>query len=310
MRSFVGYDVLIDSFKQRCKKGNLSHAQLISGEDGIGKSILAEILAKLILNGDFNREYIDIIHYKPSKASFGVDDVRNIIDEVNKKPFEGDNKVIIIHDGNKLTIQAQNALLKTIEEPPKGVYIIILCENLELILDTIKSRCEIYKLTPLSKEELYKYIELEGYEYSNEQIVSAIAFSEGIPGRIDRYFKDETLKEVRNKIVDLLFAVIENDIETVLDKESVLLDYKDNKEEALNLIASIVRDILINKEVYNDELLINGDKIEDIKKLTNEMSFKKINNFLVKIEEARRNIKSNVSWAMTVRVMLMGFMEG
>ena len=201
-------------------------------------------------------------------------------------------------------------MLKTIEEPPKGVYIIILCENLELILDTIKSRCEIYKLTPLSKEELNKYIQIKEYEYSNEQIMSAIAFSEGVPGRIDRYFNDEKLKEVRDKIVDLLFSIINNDVEAVLDKESVLLDYKDNKEEALNLMSSIVRDVLINKEVYNDELIINGDKIEDIKKLTNEMSFKKINNFLVKIEEARRNIKSNVSWAMNVRVMLMGFMEG
>ena len=168
----------------------------------------------------------------------------------------------------------------------------------------------LYKLTPLSKEELNKYIQIKEYEYSNEQIMSAIAFSEGVPGRIDRYFNDEKLKEVRDKIVDLLFSIINNDVEAVLDKESVLLDYKDNKEEALNLISSIVRDVLINKEVYNDELIINGDKIEDIKKLTNEMSFKKINNFLVKIEEARRNIKSNVSWAMNVRVMLMGFMEG
>ncbi len=152
MRKFIGHSDLIRNFNQRCRNGTLSHAHLISGEDGIGKSVLASNLAKLILNGDLDREYVDIIHYKPVKASFGVDDVRDIIDEVNKKPFEGDKKVIIIHQGNKLTVQAQNALLKTIEEPPIGVYIIILCESLELILDTIKSRCEIYKLTPLTKE--------------------------------------------------------------------------------------------------------------------------------------------------------------
>ena len=93
-------------------KNTLSHAHLIAGEDGIGKSKLANILAKLILNGDLEREYVDIINYKSSKASFGVDDVRDIIEEVYKKPFEGDRKVIIIHEGNKLTIQAQNALIK------------------------------------------------------------------------------------------------------------------------------------------------------------------------------------------------------
>ena len=152
MRKFIGYRDLVMNFNKRCSNGTLSHAHLICGEDGIGKSVLALNLAKLILKGDLDREYVDIINYKTEKASFGVDDVRAIIEEVQKKPFEGDKKVIIIHEGNKLTVQAQNALLKTIEEPPLGVYIIILCESLELVLDTIKSRCEIFKLTPLSKE--------------------------------------------------------------------------------------------------------------------------------------------------------------
>lgn len=310
MRNFVGHSSLIENFKNRCSNGNLSHAQLISGEDGIGKSILAEILGKLILNGDLNREYVDIINYKPSKASFGVDDVREIIDEVNKKPFEGDKKVIIIHQGNKLTIQAQNALLKTIEEPPTEVYIIILCESLELILDTIKSRCEIYKLTPLTKDELYKYIAIKGYDYSEEEKSSAIAFSEGIPGRIDRYFSDTELQELRDKIVDLLLQLTNNEIEAILENEEQLASYKQNKEEVINVLSSFIRDILVNKEVYNENLIINRDKIKEIERLTNEMSFKKLNKMLLGLQEARKNIKNNVSWAMTVRIMLMDFMEG
>ena len=310
MRNFVGHSSLIENFKNRCSNGNLSHAQLISGEDGIGKSILAEILGKLILNGDLNREYVDIINYRPSKASFGVDDVREIIDEVNKKPFEGDKKVIIIHQGNKLTIQAQNALLKTIEEPPTEVYIIILCESLELILDTIKSRCEIYKLTPLTKDELYKYIAIKGYDYSEEEKASAIAFSEGIPGRIDRYFSDTELQELRDKIVDLLLHLINSEIEAILEKEEQLVSYKQNKEEVINVLSSFIRDILVNKEVYNENLIINRDKIKEIEILTNEMSFKKLNKMILSLQEARKNIKNNVSWAMTVRIMLMDFMEG
>ena len=310
MRNFVGHSSLIENFKNRCSNGNLSHAQLISGEDGIGKSILAEILGKLILNGDLNREYVDIINYRPSKASFGVDDVREIIDEVNKKPFEGDKKVIIIHQGNKLTIQAQNALLKTIEEPPTEVYIIILCESLELILDTIKSKCEIYKLTPLTKDELYKYIAIKGYDYSEEEKASAIAFSEGIPGRIDRYFSDTELQELRDKIVDLLLQLTNNEIEAILEKEEQLVSYKQNKEEVINVLSSFIRDILVNKEVYNENLIINRDKIKEIERLTNEMSFKKLNKMILGLQEARKNIKNNVSWAMTVRIMLMDYMEG
>ena len=310
MRSFIGYRTLINNFKNRCINNTLSHAHLIAGEDGIGKSKLANILAKLILNKELDREYVDIINYKINKSSFGVDDVRNIIEEVSKKPFEGEKKVIIIHEGNRLTIQAQNALLKTIEEPPIGVYIIIFCESLELILDTIKSRCEIYKLTPLTKDELYEYIRVKGFNFNDNEIESAIAFSEGIPGRIDRYFNDNDLKELRSKIIQLIKKLSKNDLQIVLEEEESLITLKDNKEEVLNILSGFIRDILIYKEVENNSFIINGDKIQEINELTKEMSFKKLNNMIKTIEEARKNIKSNVNWGMTLRVMLMGFMEG
>ena len=310
MRDFIGHEALINNFKQRCLKNTLSHAHLIVGEDGVGKGKLANILAKFILNGDLDREYVDIINYSSEKSSFGVDDVRDIIEEVYKKPFEKDKKVIIIHEGNKLTIQAQNALLKTIEEPPKGVYIIILCESLELILDTIKSRCEIYKLKPLTKSELYEYIKIKKFNYYENEIKSAIAFSEGVPGRIDRYFNDDKLRELRNNIVILIKNLNKNDLEAILQQEESFSNLKNDKEEVLNIFGLFIRDILINKEIENDEFIINSDKLEDIKELTKEMSFKKLNNMIKTIEEARRNIKSNVSWGMTLRVMLMGFMEG
>lgn len=310
MRDFIGHEALINNFKQRCLKNTLSHAHLIVGEDGVGKGKLANILAKFILNGYLDREYVDIINYSSEKSSFGVDDVRDIIEEVYKKPFEKDKKVIIIHEGNKLTIQAQNALLKTIEEPPKGVYIIILCESLELILDTIKSRCEIYKLKPLTKSELYEYIKIKKFNYYENEIKSAIAFSEGVPGRIDRYFNDDKLRELRNNIVILIKNLNKNDLEAILQQEESFSNLKNDKEEVLNIFGLFIRDILINKEIENEEFIINSDKLEDIKELTKEMSFKKLNNMIKTIEEARRNIKSNVSWGMTLRVMLMGFMEG
>ena len=310
MRDFIGHEALINNFKQRCLKNTLSHAHLIVGEDGVGKGKLANILAKFILNGDLDREYVDIINYSSEKSSFGVDDVRDIIEEVYKKPFEKDKKVIIIHEGNKLTIQAQNALLKTIEEPPKGVYIIILCESLELILDTIKSRCEIYKLKPLTKSELYEYIKIKKFNYYENEIKSAIAFSEGVPGRIDRYFNDDKLRGLRNNIVILIKNLNKNDLEAILQQEESFSNLKNDKEEVLNIFGLFIRDILINKEIENEEFIINSDKLEDIKELTKEMSFKKLNNMIKTIEEARRNIKSNVSWGMMLRVMLMGFMEG
>ena len=310
MGQFIGHKNVIESFKKRADSGEISHAHIIVGEDGIGKSNLANKLARIILGKFEERDYIDIINYRCKKASFGVDDVREIVDEINKKPFEGDKKVIIIYDGNKLTVQAQNALLKTIEEPPKGVYIILLCESLELILDTIKSRCQIYKLTPLTKEDVRLYIDrINEDSFSQEEINAAIAYSEGMPGRAEAFLRDSSLKELRNTLVDLLFLITKSNPKELLDFEAKITVFKDKKEDILNILASFVRDIIIYKEIRDGNGIINGDKIESIKKIAMEMSYKKLNNIIDKIGEARRSLLSNSNFQLTIRVMLIGFME-
>ena len=285
MGQFIGHKNVIESFKKRADSGEISHAHIIVGEDGIGKSNLANKLSRIILGKFEERDYIDIINYRCKKASFGVDDVREIVDEINKKPFEGDKKVIIIYDGNKLTVQAQNALLKTIEEPPKGVYIILLCESLELILDTIKSRCQIYKLTPLTKEDVKLYIDRINEDgFSQEEINAAIAYSEGMPGRAEAFLRDSSLKELRNTLVDLLFLITKSNPKELLDFEAKITVFKDKKEDILNILASFVRDIIIYKEIRDGNGIINGDKIESIKKIAMEMSYKKLNIILIQVD--------------------------
>ncbi|MPM24809.1 hypothetical protein SDC9_71294 [bioreactor metagenome] len=209
-----------------------------------------------------------------------------------------------------MTVQAQNALLKTIEEPPKGVFIILLCESLELILDTIKSRCQIYKLTPLTKDEVKLYIERLGTEnYSNEEIKAAISYSEGIPGKAEKFLRDSSLKDLRNLLIDLLYILVNGNLQKLLDFEVKILSYKDKKEEILNILASFIRDIIVYKEVNEINVIINGDKIENIKQLAIEMSYKKLNKIIDKIGEARKTILSNSNFQLTIRVMLIGFME-
>lgn len=309
MGDFIGHSYIINSFKKRAVNKSLSHAHLIVGEDGIGKSKLARVFALQILGGIDTRQYVDIINYHPKKASFGVDEVRELIAEVNKKPFEGNKKVIIIHEGNKLTIQAQNALLKTIEEPPSGVFIIILCESLELILDTIKSRCQIYKLTPLSKSEITEYIENIKGNATKEEILAALAYSEGVPGRAERFLTDSNLRNLRQLLLDVLNEANNGAADVLLGYENLLLSYKDNKDEILNILTSFIRDIMVYKELNDISLIINGDKITHLKKLAIGMSYKKLNKILDKIKEARINLLSNSNFNITIRVMLIGFME-
>lgn len=309
MGDFIGHSDIINSFKKRAVNKSLSHAHLIVGEDGIGKSKLARIFALQILDAVDTRQYVDIINYRPKKASFGVDEVRELITEVGKKPFEGNKKVIIIHEGNKLTIQAQNALLKTIEEPPNGVFIIMLCENLELILDTIRSRCQIYKLTPLSKSEITEYIKNIKSNATEEEMLASLAYSEGVPGRAERFLTDSNLKSLRELLLDVLGESNNGAADVLLRYENLLLSYKDNKDEILSILTSFIRDIMVYKELNDTSLIINGDKIPHLKKLAIGMSYKKLNKILDKIREARINLLSNSNFVITIRVMLIGFME-
>lgn len=309
MKDFIGFRDIIYGFNKRADKNSLSHAHLIIGPDGIGKSIIANIFARKILGASDNRDYVDIINYKPKKASFGVDDIREIIEEVTKKPYEGDKKVIIIHQGSKLTVQAQNALLKTIEEPPLGVYIIILSESLELMLDTIKSRCQIYKLTPLDKQDMIKYIKRLG-ETQEDRILSALAYAEGVPGMAEKMLNDDNLSKLRDIIIELLKDVESKNSSIVLKYEDKLGAYKNEKEELLNLLTTFIRDIIIYKELEDRNMIINVDRCSEISELANALSYKKLNSMLDKIRETRVNLNNNTSYIMCISVMLIGFLEG
>lgn len=309
MRKIIGHKNIIDSINNRKLNDSFSHANLIIGNDGIGKSIIAKYISNQIIKGRDNVESVDIVKYYPSSASFGVDDVRNIINEVNKKPYEGDKKVLILYRCDKLTTQAQNALLKTIEEPPIGVYLLLLSDSLEAILDTIKSRCQVYKLTPLTKEEISMYIEERYINLTSEDKKAALAYSSGIPGKVDRFIEDQNLKNLRDICINLFEDILKREHDLILKYEDLLKNSKDEKFELLDILLSYIRDIMLFKELNNQKLIVNLDKVFKINDISRRMSYKKLNSMLEYIKEARINFSSNTNYSMTLSVLLMGFAE-
>ncbi len=142
-----------------------------------------------------------------NKSTIGVNSIRTLIEEINKKPYEGDKKVIIIYNADKMTVQAQNAFLKTIEEPPKNVTIFLLCENLEVILDTIKSRCQIHKLKTLNVDEMEEFLKINYPDLPLEEIRVIIAFSDGIPGKAEKFIGDNNFKDIRDITLEILLKL-------------------------------------------------------------------------------------------------------
>jgi len=201
----IGFKNIRESLRGASKSGTLAHSHILVGPDGIGKSPMARSLARLILDPDTDqvREYVDITEIRPKGKSIGVDEVRRIIGEANVMPFEGRRKVIIIYDAQLLTIQAQNGLLKTIEEPAAGVYFILLTQTLDTLLPTIQSRCAIHRLFPISREEMAEYINSQ-HHITDQSLDETIAIARGIPGEADSYIKDPKRREFYDFILEFL----------------------------------------------------------------------------------------------------------
>lgn len=307
----IGHNKIKDQIIKSIRSKEFSHAHIIVGEDGIGKSSIARETAAQILGKGSNDQCVDIIECKlrDNKKSIGIDEIKGIIEEVNKKPYEGNKKVIIVYSSDKITEVAQNAFLKTIEEPPNGIYLILLCEKLDSILDTIQSRCEVYKLNRLKDDDILRFLNRKNLNLSQEEQRSVIAFSDGIPGRAERFIEDSSLHQIRDTTVKLLLELQEEDIEFISKYSLFLFKHKHEWQEILTCILSYIRDVFIYKETGNKQLLINNDKFNDIKNIGEIFSFNKLNGIINIIKNARTKLEDNVNSGLVFDSMLVSMQE-
>ncbi|MBU3100805.1 MULTISPECIES: DNA polymerase III subunit delta' [Clostridium] len=307
----IGHSNIKNQITKAIQLDKLSHAHILVGEDGIGKSILAKNIGLMILGKNEDRQYVDLVEWQidKNKSTIGVGSIRTLIEEINKKPFEGDKKVIIIYNAHKMTVQAQNAFLKTIEEPPKNVTIILLCENLEVILDTIKSRCQIHKLKNLNIDEMKEFLSENYSDLSTDQIKVILAFSDGIPGKAEKFIKDNNFKDIRDITLEILLKLNSAKTEELIKYEKKLSNQKDDFYEILTAFLSYIRDTIIYKEVEEENLIINIDKLLTIKELANIFSFNKLNGIINIINDTRETLDRNVNPALAFEVMLLKMQE-
>lgn len=309
--SIIGHSDIKDQISKSIKLDKLSHAHLLVGEDGIGKSKLARNIGFKILGKTKDLQYVDLVEWRleKNKSTIGVNSIRTLIEEINKKPYEGDKKVIIIYNADKMTAQAQNALLKTIEEPPNNVTIFLLCENLEIILDTIKSRCQIHKLKNLNVNEMEEFLKINYSGLSLEEIKVVVAFSDGIPGKAEKFMVDTNFKDIRNITLEILLQLNSVGTEELIKYEKKLSSQKENFKEILTAFLSYVRDTIIYKEIEEENLIINIDKLLSVKELANTFSFNKLNGIINIINDTRETLDRNVNPRLTFEVMLLKMQE-
>lgn len=307
----IGHDEIKNILTNSIKTNTLSHAHLFVGEDGIGKSVIARALSIKILGKNENKDYADIINWRINKGkkSIGIKEIQKVIEIINKKPYEGDKKVIIIYNADEVTEEAQNSFLKTIEEPPKGVYIILLAEKAENILDTIKSRCQVHNLNRLNNKQMDDFLNREFSNLSLDEIKLLSNFSEGIPGRAIRFKNDLEFQELRKEVLIILNNIGLSKKFTLDTYEEFFLKHKNNWEEVFNCFISYIRDIIIYKEVNKDGLIVNEDKLSSIRDMSGMFSLKKLNDIINIIKNAGCNLSDNVNYTLVCNLMLLKMQE-
>ena len=307
----IGHEEIKKQLDNSLSMGTISHAHIFCGEDGIGKSILSKEFAINIIGKKAIKDYVDIIERRITKGkqSIGISEVLTVIDEINKKPYEGNRKVIIVHDTDRMTVDAQNAFLKTIEEPPSGVFIMLLCKSQEGILDTIKSRCQIHNLKRLKGKDIRLFLNRDFPELSKDDLEIMVSFCDGIPGRAMSFLKDTSFMEMRSTVLDILKACSNDKKQEILKYEEFFLKNKSIWRDVLICLLYYIRDLIVYKETRDETLTINRDKIISIKELADVFSFNKLSGMIEAVNDTAKNLERNVNIALAIDSMLLNIQE-
>ena len=161
----IGNDAIKEILSNSIKNETLSHSYLFLGIEGIGKKILAKELAKQILN-DERENHPDVITIEPDGNKIKIEQIRWLQKRIQEEPILSNKKICILDDAETMTVEAQNCLLKTLEEPPDFAMIILIGKNESAFLSTIKSRCMILRFQPIEEEKIKEYLRTN-YEINN-----------------------------------------------------------------------------------------------------------------------------------------------
>ena len=216
-----------------------------------------------------NPDFYEVV---TEKQSIGVDCIRTLQEDVANRPTYGNRKVYFIDRAELMTIQAQNCLLKTLEEPPEYAVILLSTTSFEAMLPTIRSRTVNFRINPYSDAEMRKILN-PLYSIPDNEMEFILKFSRGIPGNAIHMIEEGTVRDIRQ----LVFQLLEKP-DNIHIAEEIRKHLRENKGEvstALDILMSLYRDCLMVSTGMENRL-INSDKKDMIKKIAKAYSKRKL----------------------------------
>lgn len=328
MESFkdvVGHKDILKYISSAVENNRVSHAYILNGERGSGKKMLANLFAMTLLceTGDNepcgkchsckqaesgnHPDIIRVIHEKPNSIS--VDDIRTQVNNtVDIKPYQGPYKVYIIPQADMMTPQAQNAILKTIEEPPSYAVFLLLTENAETLLPTINSRCVMLKLRNIKDTLIKKYL-MENLEIPDYKADMCTAFAQGNMGRAIMLANSDHFNEIREEAVQLLKHISEMELNEIVAAVKNISVYKLEITDYLDIIMIWYRDVLLYKATKEIDKVVFKDQLQSIKEQARKSSYEGIELILESLEKAKARLKANVNFDLVMELLFLTIKE-
>lgn len=325
-KDIIGQESIKKHLQTAIKTGNLSHAYIINGEYGSGRQTIASALAKTIqcqsktddtdacgvctsCKQAESHNHPDIKYITHDKTSISVNDIREQLNnDISIKPYSSEYKIYIIPDANKMTEQAQNALLKTIEEPPVYAIIILLTENCDSLLPTIRSRCVTLTMNPVEKDKICTYLENK-FQLEPEQAQIAANYCQGNIGKAIRFASSSDFIEMKNQVLKLLKNLDSMDIASIIDTIKEFSTHKNDINDYLDLMLLWYRDVLMFKVTKDANLLLYSDEYSAISEQATKRDYENIENIIAAIYKAKVRLKANVNFDVTIELMILAMKD-
>ena len=238
-----------------------------------------------------------------------MDDVRTaLVEDIQIKPYNGKYKVYIIDEAEKMTPQAQNAILKTIEEPPEYSVIIFLTNNVEIFLPTIISRCIIFNLKPLRESTIMEYL-ISNYKIPEYEAKVCASFAQGRIGRAVKLVSFDEFGKIKDEAINLVKNIYTYDIPDLLDAVKRVSEFKININDYIDILEMWYRDVLLFKVTRDPNNLIFSDEINAIRKQASKSSYEGLENILDGCEIAKTRLRANVNFDLAIELMLLNIKE-
>ncbi|MCD8104104.1 MAG: DNA polymerase III subunit [Lachnospiraceae bacterium] len=252
----------------------------------------------------------DIIYLQHEKpASIGVNDVRDqLVGDAQIRPYNGRYKIYIISDAEKMTPQAQNAILKTIEEPPSYVIVLLLTANENALLDTIRSRCVTLNLKPVPDDVVKNYL-MEQIQIPDYQADICAAFAQGNIGKAVRLASSEDFNAIKNSAMKLIRNAGVMEISAIIDYVKEVQEYKISIGDYLDILALWYRDMVYYKATKDIDGLIFKDELRTIRETVRRCSYEGAEEVMKAIETAKTRLSVNVNFDLTMELLFMVIKE-